>query len=139
MGYCLFPIRYMYRLQGTLSDVWIDLSFHAPVLVLMSLKHIPLQRWIVLETVAATQANNLDQLSLVRNRANFRRIQILVQMFASKILWRGQLRDSALNPVLSGSARTDLILRWQSNYALLLTRGTVRITKDQYEDTRVYA
>ena len=48
-----------------------------------------------------------------------------------------QLQDSALNTALSDSARTDLILRWLSTYALLLTRGTVRITEDQYEDARV--
>jgi hypothetical protein len=48
-----------------------------------------------------------------------------------------QWQDSTLNTALSDSARTDLILRWQSIYALLLTRGTVRITEDQYEDARV--
>jgi hypothetical protein len=48
-----------------------------------------------------------------------------------------QWKDSTLNPALSDSARTDLILRWQSINALLLTRGTVRITEDQYEDARV--
>jgi hypothetical protein len=48
-----------------------------------------------------------------------------------------QLQGGASNNALSDSARTDLILRWQSIYALLLTRGTVRITEDQYEDARI--
>jgi hypothetical protein len=48
-----------------------------------------------------------------------------------------QLQDRACNTAVSDSARTDLILRWQSIYALLLTRGTVRITEGQYEDARV--
>jgi hypothetical protein len=48
-----------------------------------------------------------------------------------------QLQDSVFNTILSDSARTDLILRWQSIYALLLKRGTVRVTEGQYEDARV--
>jgi hypothetical protein len=48
-----------------------------------------------------------------------------------------ELQDSAFNTALSDSARTDLLLRWQSIYALYLTRGTVRFTEDQYEDARV--
>jgi hypothetical protein len=48
-----------------------------------------------------------------------------------------QLQDSALNAVLSESARTDFILRWQKIYALFLPRSTVRFTEDQYDDARV--
>jgi hypothetical protein len=48
-----------------------------------------------------------------------------------------ELQKNAFNTALSDSARTDLLLRWQSIYALLLTRGTVRFTEDQYEDARV--
>jgi hypothetical protein len=48
-----------------------------------------------------------------------------------------QWQDSTLNTALSNIARTDFILRWQSIYALLLTRGTVRITEYKYEDARV--
>jgi hypothetical protein len=48
-----------------------------------------------------------------------------------------QLRDRACNTAVSDSARTYLILRWQSIYALLLTRGTVRIGESQYEDACV--
>jgi hypothetical protein len=48
-----------------------------------------------------------------------------------------KLQDRAFNTALSDSARTDLILRWQNIYALLLTCGTVRITEDQYEDELV--
>jgi hypothetical protein len=48
-----------------------------------------------------------------------------------------QLQDRAFNTAVSDSARTDFILRRQSICALLLTRGTVRITEDQYEDARV--
>jgi hypothetical protein len=48
-----------------------------------------------------------------------------------------QFQDRAFNIALSNSARTDLILSWQSIYALLLTRGTLRITEDQYEDAHV--
>jgi hypothetical protein len=48
-----------------------------------------------------------------------------------------QLLDRACNTAVSDSARTDVILGWQSIYALLLTRGTVRITERQYEDARV--
>jgi hypothetical protein len=48
-----------------------------------------------------------------------------------------QCKDSTLNTALSDSAKTELILRWKSIYALLLTRGTVRIIQDQYDNARV--
>jgi hypothetical protein len=48
-----------------------------------------------------------------------------------------QLQEREYNTALSDSAKTDLIFRWQSIYALLFTRGTVRITENQYGDTRV--
>jgi hypothetical protein len=48
-----------------------------------------------------------------------------------------QLQDRSCNTALSCSARADLSLSWQSIYALLFTRGTVRITEDQYEEARV--
>jgi hypothetical protein len=70
----------MHHLQGTLSFLYIDPFLHAPVLLLIYFEHITLQSWIILKTAAATQAKNLDHLSLVRNRATFSRFQILLQM-----------------------------------------------------------
>jgi hypothetical protein len=48
-----------------------------------------------------------------------------------------QLQDEAFNTSLFDSSIKYLILKWHSIYALILRRGTLRITEGQYDDARV--